>query len=221
MNILEVLIKLRDDLKLWATNNFLALKEEVDNKFVDYITQEELNEILEDLDVNIDLTEYAKLVDLNGLFDDVALNEQETTDSQTAIDFYSNGEVVKTVYFSNSSNVDLSDYAKKTDLDSSIGELEKIETSDTEPANSNVSVWINTSEDTPTNALARINDNATASDTTWSSEKIYTSMLNMQIGRGNSGNTDTVDNFHIVKLTQSQYNALSTKDSNTLYFIVG
>ena len=37
----------------------------------------------------------------------------------------------------------------------------------------------------------------------------------------NGGNADTVDNFHIVKLTQSQYNALSTKDSNTLYLIVG
>ena len=32
MNILEVLIRLRDDLKLWVTNNLLALKEEIDSK---------------------------------------------------------------------------------------------------------------------------------------------------------------------------------------------
>lgn len=31
MNILEILLKLRDDLKLWVTNNILALKEEIDN----------------------------------------------------------------------------------------------------------------------------------------------------------------------------------------------
>lgn len=30
MNILELLVNLRDDLKLWATNNILALKEEID-----------------------------------------------------------------------------------------------------------------------------------------------------------------------------------------------
>lgn len=34
MNILELLVKLRDDLQLWVTNNILALKEEIDrNKF--------------------------------------------------------------------------------------------------------------------------------------------------------------------------------------------
>ena len=37
----------------------------------------------------------------------------------------------------------------------------------------------------------------------------------------NGGNADTVDNIHIVKITQSGYEALSTKDANTLYLIVG
>ena len=32
MNILEALVKLRDDLKLWVTNNLQALKNEIDNK---------------------------------------------------------------------------------------------------------------------------------------------------------------------------------------------
>ena len=34
-------------------------------------------------------------------FDDVQLNEAETTDMQTAIDFFSNGKLMKTVYFEN------------------------------------------------------------------------------------------------------------------------
>ena len=34
-------------------------------------------------------------------FDDVKTNEEETTDMQTAIDFFSNGVLVKTLYFAN------------------------------------------------------------------------------------------------------------------------
>lgn len=41
MNILEVLIKLRDDIKLWATNNFKALDEKIDSKTIP--VDEELN----------------------------------------------------------------------------------------------------------------------------------------------------------------------------------
>ena len=37
----------------------------------------------------------------------------------------------------------------------------------------------------------------------------------------NGGNADTVNNIHMVALTQSEYDALSTKDSNTLYIIKG
>lgn len=32
MNILEAIVRLRDDLKLWVTNNLQALREEVDSK---------------------------------------------------------------------------------------------------------------------------------------------------------------------------------------------
>ena len=32
-------------------------------------------------------------------------------------------------------------------------------------------------------------------------------------------NCDTVDNLHLVYLTRAEYDALETKDSNTLYFI--
>lgn len=37
----------------------------------------------------------------------------------------------------------------------------------------------------------------------------------------NGGNADTVNNIRMVALTQSEYDALSTKDSNTLYIIKG
>ena len=38
--------------------------------------------------------------ELSKKFDDVELNAEETNENQTALDFYANGEVVKTVYFS-------------------------------------------------------------------------------------------------------------------------
>ena len=37
----------------------------------------------------------------------------------------------------------------------------------------------------------------------------------------NSGNSDTIDNYHIVVCTQSEYNALPTKDTSTIYIIKG
>ena len=37
----------------------------------------------------------------------------------------------------------------------------------------------------------------------------------------NGGNADTVNNFHIWKGTQAQYDAITTKDSNTIYMITG
>ena len=57
-----------------------------------------------------------------------------------------------------------------------INDLEKIESSEIEPTDEMVSLWINTSEETPTNVIARINDDTVASNTTWSSEKILNSL---------------------------------------------
>ena len=37
----------------------------------------------------------------------------------------------------------------------------------------------------------------------------------------NGGNSDTIDNYHIVVCTQSEYNALLTKDASTIYIIKG
>ena len=75
-----------------------------------------VDEAINGVDVTEQLREYAKLTDLNGLFDDVALNEAETTDSQTAIDFYSKGEVVKTVYFSGGSGTSATSAYISTEL---------------------------------------------------------------------------------------------------------
>lgn len=79
-----------------------------------------VDEAIKDVDVTEQLREYAKLTDLDGLFDDVALNEAETTDTQTAIDFYSNGEVVKTVYFSGGSGTSATSAYISTELSENV-----------------------------------------------------------------------------------------------------
>ena len=80
-------------------------------------------------------------------------------------------------------------FSLKTEVTEQINELEKIESSETEPTNEMVGIWINTSEDESTNVIARINDDNIASNTTWSSEKINSSIIS---GGGSSG-SDNVD----------------------------
>ena len=60
-----------------------------------YITDATLEEALQ----GIDLTDYARVEDLDLKFDDAQLNEEETTDSQIAIDFYGGGNKLTTLYF--------------------------------------------------------------------------------------------------------------------------
>ena len=69
---------------------------------------------------------------------------------------------------------------------------------------------------TARNAIDAINHNSNgvlAKAKQYTDSKIPTSLP------ANGGNADTVDNVHIVKLTKAQYEALGTKDSNTLYLI--
>lgn len=80
-------------------------------------------------------------------------------------------------------------FSLKTEVTEQINELEKIESSETEPTNEMVGIWINTSEDESTNVIARINDDTIASNTTWSSEKINASI----ISGGDSSGSDNVD----------------------------
>ena len=84
--------------KFSGTEEEFAQAQVITNKeIIDQITQENID--LWNEGGNIDLSEYAKVKDLNGLFDNVEVNEVETNDTQTALDFYSKGRVVKTVYF--------------------------------------------------------------------------------------------------------------------------
>ena len=67
----------------------------------DYATKEYVDGTISNVDV--DLSDYVTNGELEenlaNKFDDVEVNEAETNDTQTALDFYANGEVVKTVYF--------------------------------------------------------------------------------------------------------------------------
>ena len=106
------------DLEGFATEEFVINKiEEVD--LSGYVSKEELNnkgyltsipeEYVTDTELNNkgyltehqDLSDYALKSEIpTDYLDDVEVNEAETNENQTALDFYSNGEVVKTVYFS-------------------------------------------------------------------------------------------------------------------------
>ena len=51
--------------------------------------------------------------------------------------------------------------------------LDKVISSDVEPTNNNIILWINTSQSQSTEIVARIKDNLVNKETTWSSEKIF------------------------------------------------
>lgn len=168
-------------------------------------------------------------------------------------------------------------FSLKTEVTEQINELEKIESSEIEPTNEMISLWINTSEETSTNVIARINDDTVASNTTWSSEKINASITSggsnvdlsdyaLKTDLHNHNNKSVLDNItstkvsewnnkstfsgnyndltnkptipsieglateeyvnnmlsglRLIQMTQSEYDALEVKDSNTLYIII-
>lgn len=99
---------------------------------------------------------------------------------------------------------DLSEYALKTDIPTNLSDLindndfvnknyvedkivettnsmEIITSSNTVPTNENVAIWINTSEDTATNSLARVSDEIVSDEHTWSSEKINNLFNNLKL----------------------------------------
>ena len=71
----------------------------------------------------------------------------------------------------NDNNYVNEDYVENK-IEETTNSMEIILSSDTKPIDENVSIWINTSEDTITNSSTRINDEAITNNTTWSSEKI-------------------------------------------------
>lgn len=71
-----------------------------------------------------------------------------------------------------------SEYITETELKETINDIEKTVSSDIQPTEKNVTLWVNTSEDeSEIITVARINDETVASNTTWSSEKINASIV--------------------------------------------
>ena len=73
-----------------------------------------------------------------------------------------------------------SEYITETELENTINNIEKTVSSDIQPVDNNVTLWINTSEN-ETTTVTRINDKTVASNTTWSSEKVNTLISSLKL----------------------------------------
>ena len=73
-----------------------------------------------------------------------------------------------------------SEYITETELENTINNIEKTVSSNMQPTDDNVTLWVNTSED-ETTAVTRINDETVASNTTWSSEKVNTLISSLKL----------------------------------------
>ena len=72
------------------------------------------------------------------------------------------------------------EYITETELENTINNIEKTVSSDIQPVDDNVTLWVNTSED-ETTTVTRINDETVASNTTWSSEKVNTLISSLKL----------------------------------------
>ena len=120
-------------------------------------------------DIEVDLSDYVTKEELStkANIDDVPTKVSDlTNDSGYATEDYVKNEIAQAKL--KEEEIDLSDYATKEELNN----LEKIETSEIEPTEEDVSIWIDISKDAITQEIARINDDTIAGNTTWSSEKI-------------------------------------------------
>ena len=72
------------------------------------------------------------------------------------------------------------EYITETELENTINNIEKTVSSDIQPVDNNVTLWINTSEN-ETTTVTRINDETVASNTTWSSEKVNTLISSLKL----------------------------------------
>ena len=72
------------------------------------------------------------------------------------------------------------EYITETELENVMNSIEKTVSSDTQPTEENVTLWVNTSED-ETTTVTRINDETVASNTTWSSEKVNTLINSLRL----------------------------------------
>ena len=72
------------------------------------------------------------------------------------------------------------EYITETELENTINNIEKTVSSDIQPVDNNVTLWVNTSE-SETTTVARINDETVASNTTWSSEKVNSLISSLRL----------------------------------------
>jgi hypothetical protein len=73
-----------------------------------------------------------------------------------------------------------SEYITEIELENTINNIEKTVSSNVQPTDDNVTLWVNTSEDEAT-TVTRINDETVASNTTWSSEKVNTLISSLKL----------------------------------------
>ena len=72
------------------------------------------------------------------------------------------------------------EYITETELENVMNSIEKTVSSNIQPTDNNVTLWVNTSED-ETTTVTRINDETVASNTTWSSEKVNTLISSLKL----------------------------------------
>lgn len=72
------------------------------------------------------------------------------------------------------------EYITETELENVMNNIEKTVSSNIQPTDDNVTLWVNTSED-ETTTVTRINDETVASNTTWSSEKVNTLISSLKL----------------------------------------
>ena len=185
----------------------LALKEELFNK--DYndlknkpnipsieglASEEYVNEEIKKIDVTSQLVDYAKKTELhlhnNKTILDGITNEKITEwNNKSMFDGNYNSLINKPNIPTHTSNLINdngfiseipSEYITEIELENTINNIEKTVSSNVQPTDDNVTLWVNTSED-ETTTVTRINDETVASNTTWSSEKVNTLISSLKL----------------------------------------
>ena len=191
--------KFLDNRESFDTIAEMAQCNEVPNGFITYCKEDKQRYTYQDtntidsklgkwrlFEVGISDDDFANLIENFALKEE--LHEHDNKDlldkiNQTKINEWDNKSEFSGDYddLSNKPNIPSTDgLASEEYVDDVIDALELIETSAIKPTNSQISIWINTSEDTSVSALARINDSTIARDTTWSSEKLNDLFIEMR-----------------------------------------
>lgn len=146
-----------------------------------YLTNEDIENLAKKEEIPVKVSElendsdYAKSTDLHGhnnksVLDSITDSQVKKWDSNTSFDgdYYS---------LKNRPNVPARTSELHNDsgyiTEEDIGDFSGVASSDIEPTDDNIILWVNTSQEQNIEPVARINDNAMSNGTTWSSEKIF------------------------------------------------